>query len=81
LGIKIPTALVVLTAVGVAAGVALGLSTREQPAEQHQPATDDQGQAQASLSTKDQASSQLSEHAEATEPLRAREVGGNAFPQ
>jgi putative oxidoreductase len=72
LGIKTPRALVGLAAAGVAAGVAVGLLSREQPGTSQQPASQP-AQAHASTSAAEQPASEPSQPAE---PLKAREVGG-----
>jgi putative oxidoreductase len=74
LGIKVPTILAALAAVGVAAGVAAGLLTREQPAGTQAPATSNQDAQPAARALEDQP--EMSDGVEEFEELQAREVGG-----
>jgi len=78
LGIKTPSALVVLTAVGVAAGIAVGLLAREQPA-QNQPVKAAKGESVAEFQARD-GSAEADETAntapgESIEEFKAREIG------
>jgi len=76
LGIKVPQALIALTAVGVAAGVAAGILTREQRAGQQEQATDARGEAQATRSMEEnQPNLETSEQGQGEEQLKAREFG------
>jgi hypothetical protein len=61
-------------AVGVAAGVAAGLLTREQPAGTQAPATSNQDAQPAARALEDQP--EMSDGVEEFEELQAREVGG-----
>jgi putative oxidoreductase len=78
LGIKVPTWLVALSALGVAAGVTAGLLSREQPAGAQTEATDDERTTHATASIQEQPepaeqpNTIVSEH---TEQLHEREVG------
>jgi len=74
-GIKVPTALVALTAAGVAAGLAVGLLTREQPAQEEQPQAA-KGESVAEFEARQP--DEEEEHAaegEHVEEFKAREVG------
>ena len=75
LGIKMPITLVALTAAGVAAGLAVGLLTREQPGQQEQPPAA-KGESVAEFEARqpdaEQAHTTESEH---IEEFKARETG------
>jgi putative oxidoreductase len=72
-GIKTPTALAALTAAGVAAGIAVGMLSREQPVEALQPAPQDQAQTEHSEQPANAAKG------ESAEEFKAREVGASGL--
>jgi putative oxidoreductase len=75
LGIKVPIVLVALTAAGVAAGLAVGILMREQPATEEQKAAKGESVAEFEARQPDAEEEQAAED-EHVEELRAREVGG-----
>ncbi|HEU5100322.1 MAG TPA: DoxX family protein [Roseiflexaceae bacterium] len=75
LGIKLPRAVVALAAAGVAAGLAIGIFTRDQLTESQQAASE-QSETPASLSSIGQPTQAPGQPAE---PLKSREVGNDAF--
>jgi putative oxidoreductase len=76
LGIKVPTLFAALTAIGVMAGLAMGILTHQQHAGTEEQATSESNEAQAAPSP-EQASSAMSEGVETVEELQAREVGSD----
>lgn len=77
LGIKVPTLLAALSAVGVAAGIAMGMLTREPSAATQEHATDEQSTPSATPSPEVQISSTENAEAEYSTSLRAREAGAD----
>jgi len=76
LGVKIPGALVALTAAGVAAGLAIGISTRQHPSK-GQPQAPNQAAATSSTAGASQLTPEPDKPADPEEPLKARESGAS----